>query len=92
MCVHVCPHTTQDLIPNHLTMALYNHTAIWPNQPNKWPRGIRSNGHLLLNSEKMSKSTGNFKTLNDVSMCVCVCKQTYACTHRQTQTHTHTHV
>jgi leucyl-tRNA synthetase len=29
----------------------------------KWPLGFRSNGHLMLNSEKMSKSTGNFKTL-----------------------------
>uniref|UniRef100_A0A0D3G4X3 leucine--tRNA ligase n=1 Tax=Oryza barthii TaxID=65489 RepID=A0A0D3G4X3_9ORYZ len=28
-----------------------------------WPRGFRCNGHLLLNSEKMSKSTGNFRTL-----------------------------
>lgn len=24
---------------------------------------MRCNGHLMLNSEKMSKSTGNFKTL-----------------------------
>ncbi len=32
-----------------------------------WPRGFRCNGHLLLNSEKMSKSTGNFKTLNEVT-------------------------
>lgn len=35
-----------------------------PNEPNNWPRGIRANGHLLLNSEKMSKSTGNFLTLS----------------------------
>ena len=35
-----------------------------PEEPNKWPRGIRANGHLLLNSEKMSKSTGNFLTLS----------------------------
>jgi len=53
----------KDLIGNHLTMALYNHTAIWPDQPGKWPRAIRCNGHLMLNSEKMSKSKGNFKTL-----------------------------
>ena len=31
----------------------------------RWPQGIRANGHLLLNSEKMSKSTGNFLTLSD---------------------------
>ncbi|XP_071570037.1 leucine--tRNA ligase, cytoplasmic [Temnothorax nylanderi] len=53
----------KDLIQNHLTYFLYNHTAIWPNQPDLWPRGIRANGHLLLNSAKMSKSEGNFLTL-----------------------------
>ena len=31
----------------------------------RWPQAIRANGHLLLNSEKMSKSTGNFLTLSD---------------------------
>ena len=36
---------------------------MWPDRPNNWIRGIRANGHLLLNSEKMSKSTGNFMTL-----------------------------
>ena len=29
-----------------------------------WPKAVRSNGHLLLNSEKMSKSTGNFLTIS----------------------------
>ena len=48
----------KDLINNHLSFALYNHTAIWQNDPAKWPRSIRTNGHLLLNAEKMSKSTG----------------------------------
>lgn len=51
----------KDLIQNHLTFCLYNHTAIFP--PAMWPRSFRTNGHLLLNSEKMSKNTGNFKTL-----------------------------
>ena len=55
----------KDLVPNHLTYFLYNHTAIWPKEPKKWPQGIRANGHLLLNSEKMSKSTGNFMTLSE---------------------------
>lgn len=32
----------------------------------KFPRGVRANGHLLINSAKMSKSTGNFKTLDGV--------------------------
>lgn len=53
----------KDLIQNHLTFCLYNHTAIWAQQPQYWPRSMRCNGHLLLNAEKMSKSTGNFKTL-----------------------------
>lgn len=26
----------KDLVPNHLTYFLYNHVAIWPNQPNKY--------------------------------------------------------
>ncbi|KAL7300784.1 hypothetical protein TKK_0006759 [Trichogramma kaykai] len=55
----------KDLIPNHLTYYLYNHTAIWPNEPENWPKAIRVNGHLLLNSAKMSKSDGNFLTLSE---------------------------
>lgn len=47
----------KDLINNHLSFSLYNHTAIWKDS-SKWPRSIRTNGHLLLNAEKMSKSTG----------------------------------
>jgi leucyl-tRNA synthetase len=53
----------KDLIQNHLTFAIYNHTAIWEDDDSKWPKSFRTNGHLLLNNEKMSKSTGNFKTL-----------------------------
>ena len=52
----------KDLIQNHLSFAIYNHTAIWEDEK-MWPRAFRTNGHLLLNNEKMSKSTGNFKTL-----------------------------
>ncbi|XP_077231857.1 ATP binding/leucine-tRNA ligases/aminoacyl-tRNA ligase [Tasmannia lanceolata] len=51
----------KDLIQNHLTFCIYNHTALLPKH--HWPRGFRCNGHLMLNSEKMSKSTGNFRTL-----------------------------
>lgn len=51
----------RDLIQNHLTFCLYNHTALLPAR--HWPRAMRCNGHLLLNGDKMSKSTGNFKTL-----------------------------
>jgi leucyl-tRNA synthetase len=51
----------KELIQNHLTFSIYNHTALLPEH--HWPRGFRCNGHLMLNSEKMSKSTGNFQTL-----------------------------
>ncbi|KZV53257.1 leucine--tRNA ligase, cytoplasmic [Dorcoceras hygrometricum] len=51
----------KDLIQNHLTFCIYNHTALMPKH--HWPRGFRCNGHIMLNSEKMSKSTGNFRTL-----------------------------
>ncbi|GAA6074797.1 leucine--tRNA ligase, cytoplasmic, partial [Tachysurus ichikawai] len=54
----------KDLVPNHLSYYLYNHVAMWPDDKGKWPRAVRANGHLLLNSEKMSKSTGNFLTLS----------------------------
>ncbi|KIL91400.1 leucyl-trna cytoplasmic [Fusarium avenaceum] len=55
----------KDLIPNHLTFFLYVSIAIFP--PEYWPRGVRANGHLMLNGEKMSKSTGNFMTLRDLT-------------------------
>uniref|UniRef100_A0A8D0DXC2 Leucine--tRNA ligase, cytoplasmic n=1 Tax=Salvator merianae TaxID=96440 RepID=A0A8D0DXC2_SALMN len=55
----------KDLVPNHLSYYLYNHVAMWPDQSGKWPKAVRANGHLLLNSEKMSKSTGNFLTLSE---------------------------
>ncbi|KAF2839539.1 leucyl-tRNA synthetase [Patellaria atrata CBS 101060] len=51
----------KDLIQNHLTFYLYVHTALFPRK--YWPKAIRCNGHLLLNGLKMSKSTGNFLTL-----------------------------
>ncbi|PVI05866.1 leucyl-tRNA synthetase [Periconia macrospinosa] len=51
----------KDLIQNHLTFNLYVHAAIF-NKEN-WPRSFRVNGHLMLNGEKMSKSTGNFLTI-----------------------------
>ncbi|KAF7810405.1 leucine--tRNA ligase, cytoplasmic [Senna tora] len=51
----------KDLIQNHLTFCIYNHTALLPKH--HWPWGFRCNGHIMLNSEKMSKSTGNFRTL-----------------------------
>ncbi|QPG75391.1 cytosolic leucyl tRNA synthetase [Brettanomyces nanus] len=51
----------KDLIPNHLTFYIYTNVALF--KPRFWPTGIRCNGHLMLNNSKMSKSTGNFRTL-----------------------------
>jgi leucyl-tRNA synthetase len=41
--------SAKDLIPNHLTMALYNHAEIWKEQPQMWPRGMYCNGHIMVN-------------------------------------------
>lgn len=54
----------KDLIPNHLTFFIYSHVALFPKK--FWPKGIRANGHLMLNNAKMSKSTGNFMTLEQM--------------------------
>jgi leucyl-tRNA synthetase len=58
-----CRVSGKDLIQNHLTFFLYVHLALF--KPEYWPRAVRVNGHLMLNGEKMSKSTGNFLTLRD---------------------------
>jgi len=59
-----CRVSGKDLIPNHLTMSLYNHAAIWED-PAMWPRSIFCNGFVQVDAEKMSKSKGNFITLVD---------------------------
>ena len=51
----------KDLIPNHLTFCVYNHAALFPED--KWPLSMRTNGHLMLNGQKMSKSKGNTLTM-----------------------------
>ena len=47
----------KDLIQNHLTFFIFNHTAIFPED--KWPKGIGVNGWVTVDGEKMSKSKGN---------------------------------
>ncbi|ODV88290.1 hypothetical protein CANARDRAFT_26445 [[Candida] arabinofermentans NRRL YB-2248] len=54
----------KDLIPNHLTFYIYCNVALFPKK--FWPKGIRTNGHLMLNNAKMAKSTGNFMTLEQL--------------------------
>src|SRR4029453_19278441 len=50
-------HSGRDLIPNHLTFFIFNHTAIFPKD--KWPKQIVVNGSVLMEGKKMSKSLGN---------------------------------
>lgn len=73
----------KDLINNHLTFFIMNHVAIFDEK--YWPRRIFTNGHLMLNSAKMSKSEGNFLTVDDAlkkfgtsatRMCLLACGDT----------------
>jgi leucyl-tRNA synthetase len=52
----------KDLVQNHLTFMVFNHTAVWED-PKYWPRAIGVNGWVMVDGEKMSKSKGNFITL-----------------------------
>ncbi|MEM3704084.1 MAG: class I tRNA ligase family protein, partial [Candidatus Bathyarchaeia archaeon] len=52
-----------ELIPNHLTFMIFNHTAIFPE--NLWPRQIVTNGHVTMEGAKMSKSFGNIIPLRE---------------------------
>ena len=51
----------KDLIPNHLTFFIFQHTAIFSR--GNWPKKISVNGYMRVEGEKMSKSKGNFITL-----------------------------
>ncbi|RLJ01026.1 MAG: leucine--tRNA ligase [Candidatus Aenigmatarchaeota archaeon] len=53
----------KDLIQNHLTFCMFNHTAIFPEE--NLPTGISVNGHVMLDGEKMSKSKGNVVFMKD---------------------------
>lgn len=53
----------KDLLSNHLTFCIYVHAALFAEE--YWPRSMRLNGHLMLNGEKMAKSTGNSLTLKE---------------------------
>lgn len=50
-------HSGRDLVPNHLTFFIFNHSAIFPEK--NWPRQIVVNGSVLMEGKKMSKSLGN---------------------------------
>jgi leucyl-tRNA synthetase len=56
-------HSAHELIPNHLTFMIFNHTAIFPEK--LWPRQIVTNGHVMMEGAKMSKSFGNIIPLRE---------------------------
>src|SRR3989338_10197326 len=54
----------KDLIQNHLTMCIFNHTAIFPKK--HWPQSFGVNGWVTVDGKKMSKSQGNFILLKEL--------------------------
>jgi leucyl-tRNA synthetase len=55
-------HSAGDLIRNHLTLFIFNHVGIFPDRK-LWPRQIVTNGFVLMDGSKMSKSMGNILPL-----------------------------
>ncbi len=56
-------HSATDLVHNHLTFFIFNHAAVFPEE--HWPRKIVTNGFVLMEGGKMSKSMGNILPLRD---------------------------
>jgi leucyl-tRNA synthetase len=56
-------HSGRDLIHNHLTFMIFNHIAIFPEK--LWPRQIVTNGSVMMEGVKMSKSFGNIIPLQE---------------------------
>jgi leucyl-tRNA synthetase len=56
-------HSGRDLIHNHLTFMIFNHIAIFPEE--LWPRQIVTNGSVMMEGVKMSKSFGNIIPLRE---------------------------
>ena len=54
-------HSGADLLRNHLTLFIFNHTAIF--EKKLWPKQIVTNGFVLMDGTKMSKSIGNILPL-----------------------------
>jgi leucyl-tRNA synthetase len=59
-------HSAGDLIRNHLTLFIFIHTAIL--EKKLWPRQIATNGFVLMDGAKMSKSMGNILPLRKAIM------------------------
>ena len=54
-------HSAEDLIKNHLPFFVFNHVAIFPEE--HLPRQIVTNGLVMMEGKKMSKSFGNILPL-----------------------------
>lgn len=50
-------HSAKDLVHNHLVFFLFNHVCVF--EKRHWPRQIVTNGFVLMDGKKMSKSMGN---------------------------------
>ncbi|MFN6992045.1 MAG: class I tRNA ligase family protein, partial [Fervidobacterium sp.] len=57
--------SAKELIPNHFTFSIFHHVAVWPDEPKRWPHAYTINGMQQMNGKKMSKSKGNFITIQD---------------------------
>ncbi|MEM3791567.1 MAG: leucine--tRNA ligase [Candidatus Micrarchaeaceae archaeon] len=57
-------HSASELIYNHLTMYIFNHVCIFKEK--YWPKQIVTNGMVLYEGKKMSKSLGNIIPIVDV--------------------------
>jgi leucyl-tRNA synthetase len=54
-------HSGADLVRNHLPFYIFNHVAIF--EKKNWPKQIVTNGFVLMDGKKMSKSMGNILPL-----------------------------
>ncbi len=54
-------HSGKDLVENHLTFMIFHHAALFPEE--LWPRQIVTNGFVLYEGKKMSKSLRNIVPL-----------------------------
>lgn len=57
-------HSGKDLVQNHLSFCLFNHTAMFPEK--HWPKGFGVNGFVKLGQIRMSKSHGVATYIRDV--------------------------
>lgn len=57
--------SAKELIPNHFTYSIFHHVAIWPDEPKRWPKAYTINGMQQMYGQKMSKSKGNYITIQE---------------------------